>query len=281
MDLSKALSSTAAQRCIDVFPFVICAGMCLREHHMTCNHFLCLSISFPLSQYRARATATRAKMSFQAPPDACFLTAAYFRDGTWHCEHLQVQFVVAVLNVGPSPQSARPRPDFENEEPGTSVLRFPASSSDEVFKVMCTSKLGDENTLQLEKDLVVRLRKIPSLSSCRVEDGQRFGKLMHWSRLLDHTQGSNIVVFLTSHNKFFVVSAKGDAQAVHLRSALCWLRVKAGLGFSYDKNGGVFCIRVSRRRSVIDDDCPAVEDIATLVSSIPEVFPAATFDEKL
>ena len=222
----------------------------------------------------------KAKMSLHAPPDACFLTAAYLRDGTWYCEHQQVQFVVAVLNLGPSPHSARPRPDSENEEAGTSVLRFPASSSDEVFRVMCTSKLGDENTLQLEKDLVVRLRKIPSLSSCRVEDGQRFGKLMHWSRLLDHTQGSNIVVFLTSHNKFFVVSAKGDAQAVHLRSALCWLRVKAGLGFSYDRSGGVFCIHVSRRRSVIDDDCP-VEDIAKLVSSIPAVFPAAIFDEHL
>ena len=280
MDLSKALSSTAAQRCIDVFPFVICAGMCLREHHMTCNHFLCLSISFPLSQYRARATATRAKMSFQAPPDACFLTAAYFRDGTWHCEHLQVQFVVAVLNVGPSPQSARPRPDSENEEAGTSVLRFPASSSDEVFRVMCTSKLGDESTLQLERDLFVKVRKSPALSSCRVQDGQRFGKLTHWSLLLEKTRRSNIVVFLTSHNKFFVVSAKGDAQAVHLRSALCWLRVKAGLGFAYDRSGGVFCIHVSRRRSVMDDDCP-MEDIATLVSSIPEVFAAATFDEHL
>jgi hypothetical protein len=220
-----------------------------------------------------------AKMSFQAPPDACFLTAAYLRDGAWYCEHLQVQVVVAVLNVVPSPQSSL-RPDYENEEVGTSVLRFPASSSDEVLRVMCTSKLGEENTLQLEKDLVVKVRKIHELSSCRVQDGQRFGKLMHWSRLLDHTRGSNIVVFLTSHNKFFVVSAKGDAQAVHLRSALCWLRVKAGLGFSFDKSGGVFCIRASRRRSTIDDDC-LMEDIAKLVSSIPEVFPAATFDEHL
>ena len=142
-------------------------------------------------------------MSPHVAPDACFLTAAYLcRDGTWYCEHLQVQVVVAVVNVLPSPQSIRPRPDSEDEEAGTSVLRFSAQSSREVFRAMCTSRLGDENTLQLEKDLVVRLRKIPSLSSCRVEDGQRFGKLTHWSRLLKQTRAPNIVVFSTSHNRF-------------------------------------------------------------------------------
>ena len=222
-------------------------------------------------------------MSPHAAPDACFLTAAYLCcDGTWYCEHLQVQVVVAVVNVLPSPQSIRPRPDSEDEEAGTSVLLFPAQSSHEVFRVMFTSRLGDENTLQLEKDLAVRLRKIPSLSSCRVEDGQRFGKLTHWSRLLKQTRAPNIVVFSTSHNRFFVVSAKGTdtTQAIHFSSALCWLRERAGLGFSFDKDGGVFRIHVSRRRSVIDGDC-SMEGIAKLVSSIPEVFPAATFDEHL
>ena len=222
-------------------------------------------------------------MSPHVAPDACFLTAAYLcRDGTWYCEHLQVQVVVAMVNVCSFPQSTRPRPDSEKEEEAdTSVLRFPASSSsDEVLRVMCSSKLGDENTLQLARDLFVKVRKIHELSSCRVQDGQRFGKPTHWSRVLEHTQGSNIVVFSTSQKQFFVVSSKGDTQAVHLRSALCWLRVKAGLGFSFDKSGGVFCIRASRRRSTIDDDGP-IEDIANLVSSIPEVFPAATFGEHL
>ena len=265
-----------------------CWHVSLRTSHDIQSLLLCplcffssLPISCPVVHSLSLVYGShKAKMSLQAPPDACFLTAAYLRDGTWYCEHQQVQFVVAVLNLGPSPHSARPRPDSENEEAGTSVLRFPASSSDEVFRVMCTSKLGDESTLQLERDLFVKVRKSPALSSCRVQDGQRFGKLTHWSLLLEKTRRSNIVVFLTSHNKFFVVSAKGDAQAVHLRSALCWLRVKAGLGFAYDRSGGVFCIHVSRRRSVMDDDCP-MEDIATLVSSIPEVFAAATFDEHL
>ena len=243
-----------------------------------------LPISCPLCHSLSLAYGSHeAKMSPHVAPDACFLTAAYLcRDGTWYCEHLQVQVVVAMVNVCSSPQSTRPRPDSEKEEEAdTSVLRFPASSSsDEVLRVMCSSKLGDENTLQLARDLFVKVRKIHELSSCRVQDGQRFGKPTHWSRVLEHTQGSNIVVFSTSQKQFFVVSSKGDTQAVHLRSALCWLRVKAGLGFSFDKSGGVFCIRASRRRSTIDDDGP-IEDIANLVSSIPEVFPAATFGEHL
>ena len=242
-----------------------------------------LAISCPLCHSLSLAYGShKAKMSPHVAPDACFLTAAYLcRDGTWYCEHLQVQVVVAMVNVWSSPQSTRPRPDSEKEEEAdTSVLRFPASSSDEVLRVMCSSKLGDENTLQLARDLFVKVRKIQELSSCRVQDGQRFGKPTHWSRVLEHTQGSNIVVFSTSQKQFFVVSSKGDTQAVHLRSALCWLRVKAGLGFSFDKSGGVFCIRASRRRSTIDDDGP-IEDIANLVSSIPEVFPAATFGEHL
>ena len=124
------------------------------------------------------------------------------------------------------------------------------------------------------------MRNIYEPSLCRVQVGQPFGKPTHWSRVLEHTRGPNIVVFSTSHRQFFFVSSKGDTQGVHLRSALCWLRVKAGLGVSFDKSGGVFCIRASHRRSTIDNDCP-IADIARFVSSISAVFPAAMLDEHL
>ena len=213
-------------------------------------------------------------------PDACFLTAAYFRDGTWYCEHVPCA-MVGVLSVCPAEQLAvryPTRPDSEDEEEGETSLYFPARSSHYVFRALCTSVLGDVNTLRLQKDLVVSLRKIPSLSSCRVDDDERFGQLSHWSRLMEHTGAPNLVLFVTDLNQFYVVSAKRElTQHVHTRSALCWLRERAGLGFSYDASGGVFRIQVSRQRCKFDDNRWA-EGVARLVDSISIVLPSSTFD---
>ena len=188
-------------------------------------------------------------------PDACFLTAAYFRDGTWYCEHVPCA-MVGVLSVCPAEQLAvryPARPDSEDEEEGETSLYFPARSSHDVFRALCTSVLGDVNTLRLQKDLVVSLRKIPSLSSCRVDDDERFGQLSHWSRLMEHTGAPNLVLFVTDLNQFYVVSAKRELpQHGRARSALCWLRERAGLGFSYDACGGVFRIQVFRQRCKFD-----------------------------
>jgi hypothetical protein len=165
------------------------------------------------------------------------------------------------------------QPDSEDEEEGETSLYFPAWSSHYVFRALCTSVLGDVNTLRLQKDLVVRLRKIPSLSSCRVDDDERFGQLSHWSRLMEHTGAPNLVLFVTDLNQFYVVSAKRElTQHVHTRSALCWLRERAGLGFSYDASGGVFRIQVSRQRCKFDDNRWA-EGVARLVDAISIVFP--------
>ena len=219
-------------------------------------------------------------MSSHAPPDACFLTSAYHRDGLWFCEHVQV--VLAAVNVCPFRQRARPRPrpcdsEDDDERDVSIVLRSSARTSHEVLRSMC-SWSGDESTLQLKRGLVVKLTKIESLSKCRV-DGQPFGQLTHWGRVLEHAGAPNIVVFSTAHNQFYSVSAKAaNTQSVHLHSALCWLRKRAGLGYSFDKKGGIFSIRVFRhRRSMIaDGGCPMEEDVAVVVSAIKAVFPAAT-----
>ena len=227
------------------------------------------------------ATSHEAKMSSLAPPDACFFTSAYHRDGMWYFDHVQV--VLAVLNV-PFRQRVRPRPcdSKDDDERGLSiVLRSSARTSHEVLRSVCSSRFGDECTFHM-KDLVVKLTKIESLSKCRV-DGQPFGQLTHWSRVLEHAGApmGKIVVFSTVHNQFYSVSAKeANTQAVNMRSALCWLRTKAGLGYSFGgRKGGVFSIQVYRRRKglITDDACP-VEDLQRLVSAIMAVFPTSRFD---
>ena len=143
---------------------------------------------------------------------------------------------------------------------------------------MFSFKLGDENLLQLDKDFFIELQKFQALISCHVVDGQRFGKLSHRSCALEHARAPNIIVLPTSHNQLFVVSA--DTQAAHMRSALCWLRERAGFGCSFEKNGGVCLINVARGRSAIDDGCP-LEAIAKLVYSIRVVLPSSTFEDAL
>ena len=116
-------------------------------------------------------------MGLAPVPDACFIFAAYFRDGTWYCEHVPCA-MVGVLSICPAEQLAvryPMRPDSEDEEEGETSLYFHARSSHDVFRALCTSVLGDANMSRLQKDLVVRLCKIPSLSSCRVDDDERFG----------------------------------------------------------------------------------------------------------
>ena len=143
---------------------------------------------------------------------------------------------------------------------------------------MCTSRLGRTNALELEKRLIVRLHEIPLLSSCRV-GGERFGSLSHFSRVIEETSAPNIVLFCCSKKRFFVVSSKSkNTQQVHTKSALCWLRTRAGLGFAYDFDRGVSLVDVSRDRCAADD-AHWQDAVTKLVVALPSVFPTCTFDE--
>ena len=208
-----------------------------------------------------------------------FLTAAYARgDGTWFYEHFPV--AIAMVSVCPQKQvDARcPKCSASPVVENTPVLRFLPLPFHEVVRAMCSSRLADAATLEVERGLVLRLRKIPKLSALRV-DGEPFGELQHWSSLIEKAKAPNIVLFCGVLSRFFVVCAKSqNTQAVHTRSALCWLRKKAGLGFACDASGGVFSLRVSRDRcSLQGDSWP--KDLEPLVSAVGTVFVAPSFDE--
>ena len=99
------------------------------------------------------------------------------------------------------------------------------------------------------------------------------------SRLIEKAKAPNIVLFSCAMSGFFVVCAKSqNTQAVHTRSALCWLRKKAGLGFACDASGGVFSLRVSRDRCALQGDSWP-KDLEPLVSAVGTVFAAPSFDE--
>ena len=214
-------------------------------------------------------------------PDACFLTAAYIRDGQWTCQHIQVS--VALVGVAyPCCEEGAARPKkAKRADAARRVLCLgePSQPLADVLRDMCTSRLGRTNALELEKRLIVRLHEIPLLSSCRV-GGERFGSLSHFSRVIEETSAPNIVLFCCSKKRFFVVSSKSkNTQQVHTKSALCWLRTRAGLGFAYDFYRGVSLVDVSRDRCAADD-APWWQDAVTkLVVALPSVFPTCTFDE--
>ena len=85
-------------------------------------------------------------------------------------------------------------------------------------------------TLQVQSNLVIRCNKVPQLTSCRVGNGERFGTLAHWSLLIESTRfPNNIVVYVSSEKQFFVVCANAAlTQRANTKSAICWLRDRAG-----------------------------------------------------
>jgi hypothetical protein len=148
------------------------------------------------------------------------------------------------------------------------------------LEALCASELNNK-ALQVEQRFHVRLRSLRLLSSCRV-DGERFGRLEHFSRLLQKTRAPNIVLYISADEQFFVVSAKRSlTQPVDTRSAMCWLRQGAGLGFLFDEERGLFGIEASR--NFLSDDAdpdPWSEGLAHLLSSLSVVFPACTFSSE-
>lgn len=149
-----------------------------------------------------------------------------------------------------------------------------------MLEALCTSKL-DSQTLQVDVNIHVRFRKVALLCSCRVDVGERFGRLAHWSRLVEEIQAPHIVLYLTSLKEFFVASARArDTHEVNTRSAFCWLRDAAGNGFLFDEEHGVFRIEVSRHFFTDDEEEDIWgESLAHLLSYVSAVFPESTFDE--
>ena len=207
-------------------------------------------------------------------PDAAyyFLTAAYVRDGVWCCEHLPVTFALLCVSPTTQPHARCPRCGTEKVAP----LRFRPLPFHDMLRGICKSGLADGATLEVDEDMVLRLHKIPVLTACRADEVP-FGRLSHWSRLIEHAQAPNIVFFCCAQARFWVVCAKvRNTQHALTRSALCWLRQKAGLGFACDSEGGVFLIQVSRESCDLQDDYRQVEGLAPLLAAASALFPASS-----
>ena len=206
-------------------------------------------------------------------PDA--LIAGYFRDGEWQFQLMQVVLVCwRASSSSPCTSDANESRRTRRCDPPPKPLPSSQSLKDLIRK-LCDAKL-DSQMMQVEHKLFVRFRKVPLLSCCLVDAGERFGKLEHWSRLIEETQAPHIVAYVSS--EFWVVCAKGHlTHQVDTRSAISWLRDGAGLGFCVDEeNGGVYRLEVSRRRFKDYDDDPWAEPLARLLSSVPVVFPRLT-----
>ena len=211
------------------------------------------------------------------------ITVAFFHDGEWQYQSMQL---IATLFVVRMPES-----DFSEERivSGRKAKRSPhppplpsSHALAELLEGLCASTLNGCKTLPVQRNLVLRLVRIPSLSSCHVDTDtgdERFGKLAHWCDLVASTGFSNIVVYFCAERDFFVVSLKQrNTQRVSTRSAISWLRDAAGLGFCCDDEHGIFRIQVSR--SLIDQNDPWAETLAQLICSVPSVFPSSTFDDE-
>ena len=201
-------------------------------------------------------------------PDA--LIAAYFRDGKWEYQPMQV--VLVYFCAPPCEQ-----PDRRRKPKRTPLPKCPSSTLLEyAIEALVTSQLK-RKLLQVEEGFLIGLRNI-RLSSCRVAE-ERFGRLDHWCTLVERTAMPNIVAYICEEKQFYVVCANNKhTQPVETRSAVCWLRDGAGLGFCCDGERGVFRIDVSRDL-LNDEEDPWREGLAALLSFVPKVFEACTFDE--
>ena len=213
-------------------------------------------------------------MSSQIPDR---VIAAYFRDGKWEYQLMQV--LVVCVGAPPCEQPAVDRCRRKGKAKRAPVAKCPSSKSLRfAIEALCASKL-DSKTLQVQEGFLLRLRYIRLFSSCRVA-GERFGQLEHFCLLIEKTSAPNVVVYVCAERQFFVVSKRRrQTQPVETRSAICWLRQKAGLGFCFDDERGVFRIDVSRGDVLGDDADPWREGLQLLLSSVSDAFPPCTFDE--
>ena len=214
-----------------------------------------------------------------AIPDA--LIAAYrMCDGEWRFQLMQVLgcWYVSPPAVGVVRSRRRKTKAMRSPLPPRPP---PSCVLEDVLEALCSSMLVNR-TLQVQSNLVIRCTSVPQLTSYAVQDGEQFGALAHWSRLLESTAFPNIVVYLSSEKQFFVVCANATfTQKVHTRSAICWLRERAGLGFCVDDEHGVFRIEVARTVPSDDEDQDRwSEGLALLSSRLSVVFPACTFSDE-
>ena len=205
------------------------------------------------------------------------LVAAYHRDGKWQFQLCQAM-VCWYVSSPPEQHDLRGRRSRKAKRAGPKPPH-PCFLND-VLEALCSSKLVSK-TLQVEQNLLVRCSKVALLSSLLVNDGERFGTLAHWSRLVERTRSPNIVVYMASEKQMFVVCAKALlTQGVNTRSAIHWIRSQAGLGFCVDDENGIFRIEASRRRVADhEEEDPFSESLAQLVSTsvISTVFPSCSW----
>ena len=197
------------------------------------------------------------------------LIAAYFRgDGQWEYRLMRVALVPFAVQPAVHHHRRKSNRAPPPKRPSSSSLNF-------ALGTLCASEV-ECKTLQVEQGCEVRLRNIRLLSSCRVA-GERFGRLEHWCALVESTGAPNIVLYICAERQFFVVSSKRkQTHPVDTRSAICWLRDRAGLGFCVDDKHGVCRIEVSHD-FLSDGEDPWRGGLAALLSSVPVVFEACSF----
>ena len=227
-----------------------------------------------MSILRLSRGAFLCQLSKMASPIPDLLIAAYARDGKWEFQTMQM----ALVHVYPSQwglHAVRYNQKLKRAPP-----RIPSSLClEDVLESLCKASVAHGETLLLSSDLLVRVSRIESLGTHRVDGGNRFGgKLAHWSKLVEATGAPNIVVYLRADKQFYVVCAKArNTQRVETRSAICWLRDGAGLGF-FDSDGHVF--RIEAARSFFDEQDPWGESLLYLLSSVSALFPVHALDER-
>ena len=145
----------------------------------------------------------------------------------------------------------------------------PSCVLQDVLEALCSSMLVSK-TLEVQSNLVIRCNQVPQLTSYFVQDGEKFGTLAQWSHFVESTRSPNIVVYFVAKRQFYVVCANATlTQKVETRSAICWLRERAGLGFCVDEeNGGVFHIQVFR--CLIGSEDPSCAGLQKLMSTLDE-----------
>ena len=159
-----------------------------------------------------------------------------------------------------------------------------------IRRAMCDALHLFESDVELEKRLLVRLNREPTLSSCYVTDtdeGQAmrpFGTLRDWRVLAKTLKLPSLVVFDTIKEGFAVVSARHRPHSVCTRSALYWIRNGAGPGFAVNhtgEDGGIFRIAAFQNESTKEEkqerEARDEKIVAGLLLGIINVFPKATF----
>ena len=133
-----------------------------------------------------------------ASPIPDVLIGGYFRDGEWQFQLMQMQVVLVCWRASSSSPHTSDANESRRARTRDPPKPLPSSQSlKDLIRKLCDSKL-DSQMMQVEHKLFVRFRKVPLLSCCLVDAGERFGKLEHWSRLIEETQAPHIVAYVSS-----------------------------------------------------------------------------------